>query len=160
MGLPAAMIGAWLGDGRPIWIKFVHLPEERLLYGLVIIEVIERPKHPLRAIAQYDPYSFGQFALDGFQHLGACAKLDEVIGLNRMRQLGVTDFVVEAVAVRDPEQEIRESDERDQFEACLINDLLACHYCFERDSPRFRRVLARHSENFLARALQVLEVSG
>src|SRR5438132_13357462 len=154
MGLPAAMIGAWFGDGRPIWIKFVHLPEKRLLYGLVIIEVIERPKHPLRVIAQYHPYSFRQFALDGFQHLRVCAKLDEVIGLNRMRQLNVTDFVKSAFAVRDSEQKIGESDQRDQFEACLINDVLACHYSFERDSPRFRRVFALHSENLLARVLQ------
>ena len=77
-----------------------------------------------------------------------------------MRQLGVTDFVKWAFAVRASQEKISETDERDQFETGLINDVVACCYGFERDSPRFGSVPARHAENFLARSLQVLEVIG
>src|SRR5947209_1020901 len=160
MGLPAAMVGAWLWYRWIVRIKFFHLAEKCLLHGLVIVEVVERPKHPFRAIAQYDPHSLRQFALDRFQHLPVCTKLDEVVGLDRMRQLGVTDFVKWAFAVWASEEKISETDERDQFETRLINDVVASVYGFERDSPRFGNVPARHPEDFLARALQVLEVIG
>src|SRR5882762_7841591 len=95
------------------------------------------------AIAQYDAHSLRRFALVRFQHLPVCAKLDEIVGLNRMRQLGVTDFVKWVLAVRASEEKISETDERDQFETRLINDVVARLYGFERDSPGFGRVAAR-----------------
>src|SRR2546427_4947382 len=153
MGLPAAMVGAWLWYRWIVRIKFVHLAEKGLLHGLVIVEVVESPKHPFRAIAQYDPHSWRQFALDRFQHLPVCAKLDEVVGLNRICQLGVTDFVEGVFNLWNPEEKVGEPDERDQFETRLINDVVACFYGFERDSPRLGSVLRRPSEEPPARRL-------
>ena len=154
--LPATVIGSRLRHRGRLRIKSVHLVEERLLDEPIIVKVIERPKLPFRPIPQDDPHTFGQRALNGFQHFGVGAQLNQVVRFDRVRQFGVPRFV--SFAARQSDEEIRIPGNRGQFETGLIDDFVARLDGLDCDSLRFRRITTRHAKDFPAQAFEVIQI--
>ena len=127
LSLPAAVIGARVGNGALVSVESALRFEEATLEGGEVEEVVVRPKRHLLGRAVDDEQSLRPHPLQVLEHLRVGAELEEKVRLRVASELRVGDVVAEGAEHRrrlDAVEEVGVAGEVAVTERALIDDVV------------------------------------